>query len=175
MFTVPFDANYELDLQARIFKKKAVEMLKKNLDWVQIIPHGLTHMQDEFLRADKDSTRLALKAIDEIFTKDKIPYEKGFKPPYWRWNQDVVDVLNEEGWWGAIDERLPMLKTKKFYKYDFLIHEPFWLSEKDVVRIHGHIDGKSDNDIEKSFLYLMKMPSDVEFHFVTDYLESKVD
>jgi peptidoglycan/xylan/chitin deacetylase (PgdA/CDA1 family) len=148
-------------------------MLRKNLDWIQIIPHGLTHFESEFAKAEKETVKLALKAIDDIFTKDKIKYEKGFKAPYWQWNQDVVDVLDEEGWWGAVDPRIPMLCTKKFYKYDYLTCEPFWVSEKEVLKLHGHIDGKSDNDIEKSFLYLMKMPVDAEFHFVTDYLEDK--
>lgn len=172
MFTIPFDPGLEIGVQTRIFKEKAIKVLRDNLDWIQIIPHGLTHMENEFKFADKTSTRLSLKAIDEIFTKDKIKYEKGFKAPFWLWNQDVVDVLNEEGWWGAIDPRIPMPKTKKYYSYDFLTNEPFWLSEKELLKLHGHIDGKSGNDIEQSFISLMKMPNDAKFHFVTDYLET---
>jgi hypothetical protein len=173
MFTIPFDPDYELGVQTRIFKEKAVKVLRNNLDWVQIIPHGLTHMDMEFLKADRTSVELSLQGIDEIFTKDKIKYEKGFKPPFWQWNQDVVDVLNDSGWWGAIDPRTSMLRTKKFYQYDFLINEPFWKSENEVWKLHGHIDGRSQNDIEKAFLGLMKIPPDAEFHFVTDFIEEE--
>lgn len=172
MFMIPFDARFETNPQTRSFRPKALELLKKNLDWIQLIPHGLTHIEHEFENADKTSMLLTLKAIDEVFKKDGLPYEKGFKAPYWLWNKDVVEVLDEQGWWGAIDPRQPqMAKTKKFYAYNYSMADPFWTSERDLLKIHGHIDGKSANDIEKVIMALMKIPTDTEFHFCTDYLE----
>ena len=174
LFFIPFDARYESNAVYRMFRKESIENLKKNLDWIQIIPHGLTHMEREFKKADKQSMRLTLKAIDEIFRKEGIPYEKGFKAPYWQWNQDVVDVLDKKGWWGAIDTRnTAMIRTKKFYKNFYSCNEQFWLSDRDVIKIHGHMDGKSDNDVEKCFMAFMKIPTDAEFNFVTDYLEDR--
>jgi len=172
LFAIPFDARFETDTIAKMFREKAVKTAKENLDWIQLIPHGLTHIQSEFKNADKTTTQLALKAIDDAFKKDGLPYEKGFKAPFWEWNQDVVDALDKEGWWGAVDPRqTDMLKTKKFYRHEFSIAEPYWLSEKDVWKLHGHMDSKSDNDFEECFIRLFKMPSDAEFRFVTDYLE----
>jgi predicted deacetylase len=173
LFTIPCHAAWEFST-SHIFRDEALKQIKKNLDWIQIIPHGLSHVDREFEKADKTSVRLTLKAIEEIFSKDEIPYVKGFKAPQWLWNQDVVDVLDKEGWFGAIDRNQPqMLSTKKFYRYNFQIYEPFYISDLDVWKLHGHINPETANDIEKCFLNLMKMPPDAEFYYVTDFLEDK--
>lgn len=173
MFTVPCDVEYEFG-PAHIFRDDALETLKLNLDWIQLIPHGLTHSIHEFENADTASMELTIKAIDEVFGKDDLPYEKGFKAPQWLWNKDVVDTLDRYGWWGAVDRNQPdMITPKKFYRYNFQAWEPFWLSDLPVLKIHGHINPKMDNDLEKCFLRLMQMPPDAEFHFVTDFLEDK--
>lgn len=173
MFTVPFDRRFEGSVEGRTMRDKTLAMIKENLDWIQIIPHGLTHMENEFENCDRETMIMSLAAIDEVFKKDGLPYEKGFCPPYWLWNQEVVDVLNDRGWWGCVDRNQPnMLCPKKYYKYTHSIDQPFWTArEIDVMRLHGHIDGVSQNDLERCFLNLMKMPSDAEFVFVTDVLE----
>lgn len=97
MFTIPYD--YEMEsTQLALQRDKFLKLIKENLDWIQIIPHGLAHLPREFEKADTETTRIALKAIDEVFSKDGLPYVKGFKAPQWLWNKDVVRVLNEEGW-----------------------------------------------------------------------------
>lgn len=173
MFTIPFDYEYETS-NLRIMRSQTLERIKKNLDWIQIIPHGLSHIPREFEKADRKTMEMSLQAIDEAFNKDGLPYEKGFKAPYWLWNQDVVDVLNENGWWGATDPNQPsMLKTKRYFEYSHSIDTPFWQSKNDIWKLHGHMTPPSSNNIEDCFLNLMKIPHDAEFHFVTDFINEE--
>lgn len=173
LFTIPFDAQIESNPQARTLRDKSLELIHKNLDWIQIIPHGLTHMQNEMANVDYYQFRdLVLPAIDEAFTKDGLPYVKGFKPPYWLYNADVVRVLDERGWFTATDRNQPeMLKGKRNYQYTHSLEEPFFESTKDTILLHGHIDGVSKNDLEENFLNLFKFKEDIEWHFITDYIE----
>lgn len=172
MFTIPLHVAKEMTTEGRLLRESELKKVKDNLDWIQIIPHGLTHMPYEFMKADRWTMKMTLEAIDEAFKKDGLPYEKGFCAPYWLWNQDVVDVLDENGWWGAIDRNQPeMLKTKKYYVYSHSIDEPFWTLGSDTLNLHGHIDLTSPNDIEACLLNLMKVPKG-EWHFVTDFLKS---
>lgn len=173
MFMIPFHAEYEIS-SAHIFRDGALKTLHENLDWIQIIPHGLTHMDREFEKADKEAVRLAMRAIDKLWTMQGIPYVKGFKAPQWLWNKDVIDVLDKEGWFGAVDRNQPdMIRPKKFYEYNYSIAEPFYFSDLEVLKLHGHINPELDNDFKKCFLSLIKLPSDSEFYFVTDFLENK--
>jgi len=171
MFTIPYD--YEMEsTQLALQRDKFLKLIKENLDWIQIIPHGLAHLPREFEKADAETTRIALKAIDEVFSKDGLPYVKGFKAPQWLWNKDVVRVLNEEGWWGAVDRNQPgMVKTDKFYTYSHSISEPFWNYAANNLKLHGHISGPSENNIEDCFINLMKIPHNAEWHYVTDFIE----
>lgn len=171
MFTIPFD--YEIEMSSkRLMRDMCLDFIHKNLDWIQIIPHGLTHIPNEFLNCDRETMQMSLKAIDEAFKKDGLPYEKGFKAPYWLWNQDVVDVLDENGWWGAIDPNQPkMARTKKYYEYKWSIADPFWEDKvSNPLKLHGHMSPPSDNDIESCLLNIFKLPSDTKFGYVTDYL-----
>lgn len=173
MFAIPYDYEYETS-QLRLVRGEALRKIKENLDWIQLIPHGVMHIPEEFARADKEATRMALAAIDEAFGKDGLPYEHGFKAPFWLWNQDVVDVLDEYGWWGAQDRNQPdNLRTKKFYEYTYSIDEPFWESKDEVLKLHGHISLPSSNNLEDCLENIFKLPADVEWGYVTDYLETK--
>ncbi len=171
LFTIPVDWRFEQKPEARILRDKSLALIQENLDWMQIIPHGLTHMPKEFENCDYYTFRdLVLPSIDEAFKKDGLPYEKGFKAPYWLWNKKVVKALDEAGWWGATDRNQPdMLKTKKNYTYTHSLEEPFHESTEDTILLHGHIDGVSANDLERCFLNLMKLRN-VEWHYVTDYI-----
>lgn len=173
LFTIPYDYEYELT-DLRIQRDQALKLIHDNLDWIQIIPHGLTHIPREFEKADKETMRMALKAIDEAFTKDGLPYEKGFKAPFWLWNQDVVDVLDEEGWWGAVDPNQPdMIRTKRYYEYTDSIDTPFWIGYGEVLKLHGHMTLPSANNVEDCFMNLMKMPKDAEFVFASEMVEEQ--
>lgn len=174
LFWIPLDPKYEMS-QLRLQREDAVKRIKANLDWIELIPHGLTHIPREFEKCDYFTMRdLIFQAIDEAFKKDDLPYVKGFCAPYWLWSEGVVQALNEEGWFGAIDKNQPdMLKTKKFYTYSHSIDERFWNSTNDVLKLHGHLDGVSSNDLEKCLLNLLKMPTDAEFKFVSEMVEEK--
>jgi hypothetical protein len=171
MFTIPYDYEYETS-DLRLFRDEALKYIHENLDWIQIIPHGLLHKPREFELADKEAMELSLKAIDDQFKRDGLPYVKGFKAPYWLWNQDVVDVLDREGWFGAVDPNQPqMIRTKRYYEYTDSIDTPFWKVDKEIYKLHGHMTLPSSNNIDDCFLNLMKMPRDAEFYFVTDFID----
>lgn len=173
LFAIPFDVAYETGTQ-RMYKPAALKVIKENLDWMQIIPHGLTHATREMEKCDyKLFKEGVMPSIKEAFDTDGLPFVKGFCAPYWLWNKDVVKVLDEEGWWGAVDRNQPdMLKTKRFYEYSHSIDEPYYKSNLDTLKLHGHI-GSSDNDLEKCFVNIFKLPADVEWVYVTDFIEEK--
>lgn len=172
MFTIPYDYEYEMS-DLRVFRDSTLAKIKENLDWIQIIPHGLSHIPREFENADKEAMELSLKAIKEVFDKDGLPFVNGFKAPYWLWNQDVVDVLDKHNWFGGVDRNQPkMLKTKKYYVYDYSIDEPFWETDKEVVKLHGHMTLPSTNNLQDCLINLFKLPNNVEFKYVTDFLQN---
>lgn len=171
MFTIPFDYAHE-GSELRLLRDEALKKVQDNLDWIQIIPHGLSHMEREFEKATRQSTKLALKAIGEAFKKDGLPYEKGFCAPYWLWNEEVISVLDDEGWWGAVDRNQPdMLKTKRYYTYTHSIDEPFWESKDEVLNLHGHMTPPSTNNLQGCFLNLIKLPPETKFKYVTDFIQ----
>ncbi len=171
LFTIPHDFRAEQTL-LRVERDKMLRHIKENLDWMQIIPHGLVHLPREFENCDKETMELSLQAIEGQFAIDGLPFVKGFKAPYWLWNKEVVEVLNKHKWFGAVDRNQPdMLKTHQYYVYDFSIDEPFWESDKEVLKLHGHMTKPSDNDLESCLLNLFKLPLDTKFKFVTDFLE----
>lgn len=172
LFTIPYDYQAEMS-QQKLFRNKALNLVRENLDWMQIIPHGLAHIEREFENCDRWTMKMVLQSIDEMFAKDGLPYEKGFCAPFWLWNQEVIDVLDENGWWGAVDRNQPqMLKTKKFYQYSHSIDEPFSKSNVDVLKLHGHMGAPSSNAIDQCYTEILKLPVDTEWHFVTDFLET---
>jgi len=171
LFWIPWDFEYETS-KFRIQREELLERIKANLDWIQLVPHGLMHIEKEFLNVDRQLMKDSLKAIDEAMKKDGLPYEKGFKAPYWLWNQSVVDVLDEKGWWGATDRNQPqMLKTKKNYIYTHSIEEPFYLSNSDELALHAHMRAPSINNIEDQFLNLIKMDPEYEFVYASEFVK----
>jgi len=176
LFFIPFDYEMEMAQLVRIYKESRLVELKDLLKTgnVELVPHGLTHMPEEFLRADKHTIKLSLSAIEDVLGSNGLPYVKGFKAPYWLYNKNLVEVLDENGWWMAINRDDPKaLKTERFYKYSHSIHEPFWKSESDVLKLHGHMLG-SENDLEEHFLNLYKIPlEDVEFKFASELVEGR--
>ena len=171
MFTIPYDYVYENDISARLLRDKTLKEVKKHLSWIEIIPHGLTHMPNEFANADYKTTKMSLKAIDAVFKKDGIPYVKGFKAPYWLWNKEVIKALDDAKWWGAIDKYQKMDHPKRFYAYTHSIDERFDQSTLNVLKLHGHITSESQNGIEQCFTNLFHMPTDAEFVYASEMVE----
>lgn len=170
-FHIPFDFHAEKSL-LRTMRDEGLKLLKENLDWIQLIPHGVAHLPQEFLNVPKTDLPLIFNAINEFMTDDKLPYEKGFKAPQWLYNQDLVDYLDEEGWWLGVDRNQPNApRTKRFYEYNLSIEEKFWESKEPIWKLHGHMGAPSTNNIEDCFLNLLKIPLDSEWHYVTDFIQ----
>ncbi len=172
LFWVPFDYYFESS-QLRLRRDEFLDKIKANLDWIQLIPHGIMHLEREFEKVSYYEMRdLMIPAIDEAFKKDNLPYEKGFCAPQWLWNEGVVRALNEAGWWGAVDRNQPeMLRTKKYYQYSHSIDEPFWHSTNDTLKLHGHMTLPSPNALENCVLNIFKLEPDVKWQYVTNILE----
>jgi hypothetical protein len=166
LFYIPYDYEAEMT-QLSLQRKAKLKLLKDNLDWIELIPHGVMHIPSEFEKADRKAAELSLQAIDEAFRHDDLPYVKGFKAPFWLWNQEVVDVLDENGWWGAVDKNNPkMLKTKKVYTYTHSIYEP--IPQESDIALHGHMSPPSQNDIGACFVNLMKIPHGQKWCFASE-------
>lgn len=174
LFTIPYDFTYEKDVSGRLLRDKTLAEIKKHTDWLEFIPHGLTHFPEEFKKCTYETmTQYIFKAIDEAFKRDGLKYVRGFKAPFWLWNADVVRALDEAGWWGAIDKNQKnTLKTKRFYKYSHSIDEPYSKAIGiDVIKLHGHIT-PSGNGIERCFSNLFKMNPDADFKFASELVET---
>lgn len=174
LFTIPYDFVHEREVSGRLLREQTLASIKKQFDWLEFIPHGLIHFPREFEKCDYETMRkYVIPSIDEAFTKNGLPYVKGFKPPFWLWNKEVVRALDDEGWWGAIDRNnTELLKTKKYYIYSHGIDEPFWCSTNDTLKLHGHIPNVERNGLDRCFVNLFKMPVDAEFKFASEMLES---
>ena len=171
MFMIPVDKR--MDWGAYRNRKFFLEEIKKNLDWIQIIPHAYKHEGREMESMSYETFKVVLTRIKEAFEADGLPYEKGFKSPHWKQSAGVVKALDEIGWWSAVlsDNFPPMPTTKRFYKFTHLLNEPFWESDLPVLKLHGHIYG-TKNDIGLCLDNLLKLPKETDFHFITDYLET---
>ena len=168
MFMIPWD--YQLHPQMQDFQREQmIQKIKQNLDWIELIPHGLTHKPREFEAVNYKDYDVIFAAIDEVFTRYGLPYVKGFKAPYWLYNEGLVEYLNKKGWWLAVDRNQPKApRTKKFYEYTHSIHEPFWLSKSPLIKLHGHISAPSANDLPSNMINLLKMNPKAEFKFVSE-------
>lgn len=166
LFTVPIDEKQ--DWGPYLVREDSLKEIKKHLDWMQIIPHGLKHDGLEMIKATYNESKEILHLGENAFERDGLPYVKGFCAPHWKWNDGVVRALDEAGWWGAVDRDNVMSRPKKFYQYNYLLNEPFPLDTD--LKLHGHIYG-TKNDLGRCFSNLTRLPLDTEFVFATDCLE----
>lgn len=175
MFYVPFDAVYFnriMDFQ----RQEGIKAIKDRLDWIELIPHGLTHTVNgrdgsEFNYIKNDNYESIFAGIEEAFKTYGLPMVKGFKAPHWAYKQSLVDYLDSKGWWLAVDRNQPESpRTKKHYVYTHSIDEPFWLSNQDSIRLHGHISLPSKNNIVDNLTNLLKINPDVEWKFISEII-----
>lgn len=172
LFTIP--SPRRCDYGPFLVREETCEEIKNHLDWMQIIPHGLTHESShEMEHYDYKSfmQEVVPKIMDEFRAND-LPFVRGFCAPHWRWSEGVVKALDEMGWWGAVLREDKMLVTKRFYRYNFLLNEPFWESKEEVLKLHGHTYG-TKNDVVRCMNNLLKLPKDTEFVYITDFIETK--
>ena len=167
LFTIPVLTPE--DMGPYLIRGELLKQVRECLDWIQIIPHGMTHHGSEMKYCNYEMFKnFVIPTIKETFEKDGLPYEKGFCAPHWRWSEAVVRNLDEMGWWGAIDPRQPnMLSPKRFYKYSHAIDDEL---DGEVLKLHGHVYGTS-NDLGACMANLLRLPDDIDWHFVTDFVE----
>lgn len=173
LFTIPFDVDYEMS-ELRLYRDEAMKRIHQNKDWMEFIPHGMTHMPEEFKYADREIMKTYIENVRNEMVRFGIPEDRiqnGFKAPYWLWNQEVVNVLDEHDWWGATDRNQPdMVKPKKNFIYTHSIDEPFWESDLETVHLHGHMTVPSKNNLPDCMLNLLRMPKDVTWKFVSEFV-----
>ena len=170
MFYIPFDVAYFMNMKD-FQLKEVVQMVKDRLDWIELIPHGLTHKEAEFMNIKGDDYETIFKAIDHAFETYGLPYVKGFKAPQWLYKENLVEFLDKKGWWIATDRNQPDLpKTKKYYEYNYSIDEPFWEAKEKILKLHGHISEPSPNNLVDNIGNLMKIPENSDFKFISEVI-----
>jgi hypothetical protein len=168
LFTVPMETKNDWGMG--IHRDKYLKSIKDNLSWIQIIPHGLRHNKVEVLKWDYYYASYVLHLIEQLFGNDGLEFERGFCAPHWGWNSEVVQALNDAGWWGAVNPKRTMLYTDKFYEYSHSINERF--PRNSDLKLHGHLYGTED-DVSRCMDNLLSLPKNTEWHFCTDFLEKK--
>jgi len=166
LFTVPYDV--ESDWGPYLIKDESLELIKQNLDWIQLIPHGLFHLNRNEMIAFGNINAI-FDSIELVFNSLGLPFEKGFKSPHYSWNEEVVKKLDSMGWFGAINPFKSKLKTKKFYRHTHTIDNIDY--SKDFLKLSGHVYGCKD-DLGKNMDNLLKLPKNTNFEFVTQHIES---
>ena len=171
LFTVPVDTKQ--DWGPYLIREETLKkVIWPNLDWIQIIPHGYRHNGAELRRSDYGEFKRLLPDIQAAFDNDRLPYVKGFCAPHWAWSPGVVKVLDEEGWWGAIDPRHSnALAPRKIYRYSHAL-DTLFSGDIEILKLHGHVYG-TRNDLGRCFWNILNVPLAAEWHFVTDFLEDR--
>lgn len=172
MFMVPNDI--KADWGPWWIREESLKEIKKHLDWIQIIPHGLNHDKREANEWDYETFKnKILPEIKAKFKLDGLPFIDGFCPPHFKWSDGVVKHLDELGWFGSIiREDGKMKPTKRFYRYTHLINEPFWESDLEVLKLHGHVYG-TKNDIGLCYENMLKLDKNTIFEYVTEHIETQ--
>jgi len=124
---------------------KFLENLKKN-DWMQFGIHGEYHTYLECEKWDKNKINQVLDKYEPLGY-----YEKLFKAPYWRGNEEIYKVLDERGY--IIAENKPI----EYVKNKYLLYN---------YSVHGHISNVCDNGIEEKYDYYSSLNGD--FKFITE-------
>lgn len=175
LFSIPFDYEYELST-IRTQRESNSQWIQENKHWMEIIPHGITHVFKEFGKMSESGMESYIESVAGEFAKDNLEIVNGFCAPNWVWNENVVNALNTHGWWGAVDRNQPhLLRPNKFYRYNLSIDEPFWKHPGPVWKLHGHMTGPSKNGLsEEIVINLIKhLPVDAEYRFASELVETK--
>jgi len=160
----------------------------KELDWLEICPHGFFHDTAEmmvnyetakatFLSIEKAFTHFKVKRKRKIFGikwvhyYPKIKFAKIFKAPKWQMSKEAYEAARDLGYVVAIDRNqpTPQIKDLKTYKYNWSIEEPF-PTEYKIIKGHGHIRGMP-NDISLNYLKLINdLPQNGQFMTIGEFL-----
>ncbi len=148
MFTIPIDK--PMDYGPYLIRHDLLQEVKKHLDWIQIIPHGLHHDGRETMRWNKEQFRNEIAPqIVEAFEADGLPFVKGYKSPHYTMSEGVKAALVELGW-------------RLFEKEGYALHQDW--PEGDLL-LRGHVYGCAD-DLGKNLDKLLNLPQDTIWEFI---------
>jgi hypothetical protein len=176
MFYIPADMEYfnRLDNAQKEQSKNMIRIAVAE-GWIELIPHGVTHLPSEFKKATYEDMQLAMKAYEEHFKVIDCPYIKGFKAPYWEMSKDAIRCLDDNGWFLATDLNQPQSpKAKINYVYNWDIADSF-PKDKEVVKAHGHINLPSKNNLVACMKNLSHIPPDYTWEFVSSIVAEEND
>jgi predicted deacetylase len=174
-FFIPYDLqhfNY-LDEQQ---KNKARGLIRIGVaeGWLELIPHGVSHMFGEFQKADYKAMKLAIDGYEEYFKILDVPYVKGFKAPNWLISDEAIKCLDDNGWFLATDtNQVNSNKAKLNYEYNWSIDTPFKGGE--LVKAHGHISLPSKNNLPDNMKNLAHIPADYKWEFVSTIVKQQYE
>lgn len=161
-----------------------IDELKK-LDWVELLPHGVTHQQGEMMvrttqkgkevPLDYKNANLYLDVVEHTYKDLGLPLKKIWKSPHWLSSPATCKALWDRGYTIAVDPNQPMPVGGNVYVYnwsvEFKYQSKYW--DYDVVKGHGHMYGKINNAIHKCLNNLLSIPPDAEFKFVSEVVDEK--
>lgn len=126
----------------------------KDLDWIDMIPHGWEHPTP--LEAQNWTYKESLEYLDRI---EPLGLTKGFKAPGWQISDGMYQALLERGYWVADQAYNNDRRPKELKAYI--------LDSPNKLHFHiGHMGGYNDNEIGKSMSDLIKLEG--EFKFIKD-------
>lgn len=125
--------NLKVTLFAIPFKTSLDRLLTiKKIPWIEVAVHGLDHSYREMLFLSKEEILEGFSKIDFFI------FEKGFKAPHWRLNEQVIGCCNEFKMWVALHGDYRSLKHLCKYGYYFTTntgHFASWYSHTyDIKR-----------------------------------------
>lgn len=150
--------------------KEWAAIVKENLDWIEICPHGFGHIKGEMLLASKKEAKMLIKAAENMLKYLGLPFTKVWKSPYWQTSEAAYKVLRDMGYTVMVDRNQPRpeIKDLKTYFYNWSIDEP--MPKGSLIKAHGHFYG-TNNDIALCMPNLFSLPPDTEFLKISEYLE----
>jgi len=172
-----FTLGFHLGILTRNVKlekfKKWGQLVKENQDWIEIAPHGFSHIKGEMLETRKDRIEIIIKSIERIFDEFGFNWIKVFKAPYWEISKEAEGVLKDMGYTLAIDRNNPKIQSDiPVYVFNWSIHE--LLPNYPIIKGHGHLAG-SNNGLERCLPNLLKIPPNAQFKFISEYLKNNAN
>jgi len=147
-------------------------------DYIEHIPHGWIHNNYEFMELDYHECRDRINLGLMEFMDAGIPIVKGFKAPNWRYNANLVKVLQEKGFWLAVYNEGHHRSNASgisipIHAWNWDIGTP--TPEVNILYAHGHVHSQSGPGayIGDCIDNIKKLPKDTEFMFLGEHMEKE--
>jgi len=167
MFTIPARCSWNW-----------LQHIKDNYDWIEMYYHGITHSREESFTEEIDPLFPGV-ILDQFF-------QRGFKAPWWKMNQDHADILNNLGFITATNRKNTLIGDR-IYQYDKgseLLSDRFYSYFPGIGQYswHGHVQSQkycnqsTPNGIGDVLdLFQKHIPKTTMFDFVSDVLPLKLN